>query len=178
MFAKLKEFIAEILAEDGAEGPGAPSLPSRTIRDSGESQTSEQDHEPASYHDLRRRLVEGEHTEDVQSTSGHTVQIIPAGLDNPTTREKRSFTEEGMVTVVEDTLLEGADGRLIKAPELHQGGRCSFGPCARLTDKLIFCPVCRRGFCQTHSIQWKDIRVCPVDYRRLRFEDDTWDTRG
>lgn len=129
-----------------------------------------------SVHDLRNNLIEAELYEEVQSVNKNHTKIIPAGSSNPGSVEKRSFTEEGLVTTKQEHLLSTADGRLITSSELHGGGKCTV--CPGYTDKhhLYFCAVCRRPLCFRCAIPWENnTKVCPAHYQILIFNQDTWD---
>jgi hypothetical protein len=124
--------------------------------------------------DMRTQLIHGEAYEEIQSTTRHRVHIVRATSDLLSSEERRSFTEEGLVSHSEQYYLHTADGRFITGPELHGGGQCSI--CQGYTDEkqLCFCAVCRRPLCFACARSWQELEVCPVHYRRLQFNRDTW----
>lgn len=130
---------------------------------------------PGSIREMRERIIAGEHASEVQNASQKTIRLLRAGTENPTTATKKCFAEDGLASVETDYLFETAEGRLIKGEELHGGGACSQPGCRGWTAQLYFCPLCRRGYCETHAVPWRDVRVCPEHFRFLRFHEDTWE---
>lgn len=121
---------------------------------------------------LREKLVLGQSLEEEQSVRTTAVEIVAAHNEVPSQTERRSFTEEGMVTQTKDFFLRTAEGRFIKPADLHGGGRCSV--CGGNTNKIFFCRVCRRALCFADAFPWQEGHLCPLHHRQTLFFQDTW----
>ena len=122
--------------------------------------------------EMREQLIAGEAMEETQSVTRRRIHIVRASRSVVSSRERRSFTEEGLVTHTDEFFLHTAEGRLITGPELHGGGQCFV--CRQFTDKIEFCAVCRRPLCFACAHPWESIKVCPEHQRLLAFHRDTW----
>lgn len=177
MFDSIKWILRSFFKQrrrNAASAFPAPRVRAQSHQHSGTSQCRPSGIRGGSIHGMRDQIINAEHDSRVHSASHKSIRILKAGGQNPTASTNRAFTEEGLSTAETDYLFETAEGRLVHAPELHGGGACSYHGCRGLTDKLYFCPLCRRGYCETHALQWQDVRVCPEHYRLLRFHEDTW----
>lgn len=123
---------------------------------------------------MRANLVQAELYEETQSVRRRTVHIVPAGSHNPVSRERRSFTEEGLLTREDQYLLQTCDGRLATDADMRGGGLCSVH--LQYTDRkgLTFCSLCHRPICFRCARLWEGEVVCPDHYQFLRHHYDTW----
>jgi hypothetical protein len=157
---------AEESAVPGGEDDG--SLPTEAVEASAPPGSTV----GATIPDLRENLILKECVEEEESVHEASTQIVPARNEVPNQTERRSFTEEGMVTHTKDFLLRTVEGRFVKCADLHGGGRCSV--CGGNTDKILFCQVCRRAICFTDAFPWEQGHLCPSHHKRMLFLQDTW----
>ena len=180
MLKKLTQNVKQWMADKrdawGSTGNPAPPVPPSTSSPSvpatGQPSSSTRGVAQPSIMQMRNQLVAGQWEESVQSHTRRRVRIVQASAEMPGTEERRSFTEDGLMTDESEHFVRTAEGRLIPGASLSGGGQCAV--CGGLSDRLHFCRICRIPVCHLHAIPWQSAHVCPRDFSRLRFHEDTW----
>lgn len=146
----------------------------QTPRENRERNTGTPGQEENSLWELREGIVRNEFAAETCTQGHNTVRVMgfSNGGDIPNSFKHESFTAEGLVTGQTEMLITAADGRLIKPNEFHGGGRCEC--CGRLTDKLLFCAVCKMPLCMRCVKIFNDVAVCRPHFDILNFNRDTW----
>lgn len=122
---------------------------------------------------MRNDLIQSEVVEEILSKKSERVHIVKSGSEIIGSEEKRSFTDEGLITDSDQYFLQTSEGRFIKGKELHGGGECY--ACQRYSDRVNFCDVCRKLVCVLHSVPHQNLTVCPSCWRKLKFNEDSWE---
>ncbi len=179
MFKRIKIKLSKILLDKRDTWSGKSISHTQQVEAVTQSQDTELPQNPCpilhpqTIQGMRNELIESEIVEEILSKNSERVHIIKGSTDIVSSQEKRSFTEDGLVTHTDDNFVHTSEGRFIKGKELHGGGQCYF--CEGYTDRIEFCFRCRRAICFKDSIPYKDFKVCPNCLRVLRFNEDTWD---
>ena len=174
MFKKLKSRFAQVFLDKRDCWNNSPSSTKKDVPPLSDDLqvTSPQFPSPSSPQDMRDQLIQGECSEELLSKKSSRVHIVKSSSEIIGFQEKRSFTEDGLVTDSDEYFLKTSDGRFIKSTELHRGGECV--ACNGFSDKIFHCQICRRSVCFTHFIPWKEFKACPRCFYRLKFNEDTW----
>lgn len=126
-------------------------------------------------HELRGKIIRDEYISETAGIEANTLNIVESADEITYSRQIQALTANGLETDNHEFLIRTAEGYLVKASELHHGGKCKI--CNRLSDGQHFrhCSVCQAPLCSSCSKKFKELILCPTHYKHAVFHNNTWD---
>ena len=172
IFAKLKNIFAPVSPQHFVP-PASQNLQEAQIHHP--EIVSPDSNRQANINELRGRIIRDELVGEAASVETSTLGIVDSADEITSSKQVQSLTENGLETNNHEFLIRTAEGHLIRAEEVHNGGMCCI--CRKLTDQKHFlhCSVCQCPICTTCSKPFKELILCPTHYRHAVFHKNTWD---
>ena len=125
--------------------------------------------------DLRGKIIRDELMSETAGIEANTLRIVESADEITYSRQVQALTANGLETDNHEFLIRTAEGHLVKASELHHGGKCEI--CKKFSDGQHFrhCSVCQAPLCSSCSKKFKELILCPVHYKYAIFHNNTWD---
>ncbi len=128
--------------------------------------------------DLRNKIIQNEFAGENSSKESKDIRIFAPDINNPVIpceEETDEFTEDGSLkTHSSRTYIITGQDLLITPAEMHLGSFCFV--CKKFSDAkhLGKCLCCSRYICSTCLMKINDQEFCPVHYKEIMFNLDTW----